>query len=225
MTSSAVSLSVVIPTYNESARIAVAIESAWAANADEIIVADGGSSDDTIRLADELGATILRVGRRGRGAQISRGTEVATSDVVLVLHADNRLHSSVKCQLERAGRPAWGGFWQTIDASPMTYRLLEWGNATRVRWTSRVFGDQAMFVRRDVLLQVGGFQEIPLMEDVEISHRLRAICPATLLPGRVTVSARRWQARGLLRQTWLNWRIQWAYARGVSPDRLCQWYR
>jgi hypothetical protein len=102
--------------------------------------------------------------------------------------------------------------------------MLEWGNAWRGRVRSNLFGDQAIFVNRELYESVGGFERVALMEDVLLSASLRTHCPATLLPGPLLVDARRWQKRGVTRQTLLNWRIQRAFSKGASPDQLRQIY-
>lgn len=221
-------LSIIIPTFNESPHIAAAIASARDAGADEILVIDGGSTDDTAAIAARCGATV-RHGAAGRGRQLALGGREATGDWLLFLHADNVLHRSdggrnVREQLSDAGWPVWGGLRQRIDATGLAFRWLEWGNATRVRSLSRVFGDQAMFVQRTTYEHVGGFQEIDLMEDVRLSQLLKSHSPAVLLDGPVGVSARRWQARGVMRQTARNWSIQIAHACGVGPTTLRRWY-
>ncbi|TWU05513.1 TIGR04283 family arsenosugar biosynthesis glycosyltransferase [Stieleria varia] len=220
------SVSVIIPTLREEGSIAETIQSVIDAGADEIIVADGGSEDQTIAVARAAGVDQVVESSPGRGIQLAKGAEVASSEWLLFLHADNRL--AVQCidqirQLD--AEQIWGAFEQSIEATGWLYRWLETGNAARVRWRQMPFGDQAIFVRRRVYHQVGGFPAIPLMEDVEFSRRLRKVGRALLLPGPVLVDARRWQRRGVVRQTARNWTIQIAYRMGVSPDRLRAWYR
>ncbi len=205
--------------------IAGAGRSALDAGAGEVIVADGGSLDDTIKQATAAGATEILPSAPGRGRQLNRGARAASGDFVLFLHADNRLSDQCLAQMCDLSDAVWGAFRQQIDAPGLLYRCLESGNALRVRVRRMPFGDQAVFVRRTVLSEEGGVAEIPLMEDVVLARRLRRIARPVLLDGPVIVDPRRWRNRGVIRQTIVNWSIQVAYRLGVSPDRLAKWYR
>jgi rSAM/selenodomain-associated transferase 2 len=218
-------VSVVIPTLNERDAVGACIESAFNAGASEVIVSDGGSQDDTPNRAAEAGATKVIRSLPGRGTQLNSGATFASKEFVLFLHADNLLGPECLQQICDAEDVTWGAFRQQISSSRPVFRLLEFGNALRVRLRNVPFGDQAVFVRRSVYKQQGGFDEIPLMEDVQFAKVMRRIAPAKLLPGPVAISARRWEKTGVVRQTLRNWKIQVAYSCGVSPDRLRQWYR
>jgi rSAM/selenodomain-associated transferase 2 len=218
-------ISVVIPAINEQDSIATSIGSALRAGAVEVIVADGGSSDDTFRRAIQSGATKVVRSLPGRGIQLNSGAMFAKRRFVLFLHADNQLDASCLQQICDHSHAVWGAFSQRIDSSRPIFRLLEWGNAMRVKLRRAPFGDQAMFVRRDLFNEQGGFAEIPLMEDVELSKRLRKISRPLLLDGPVTINARRWQQRGVIRQTLQNWSIQVSFAMGSSPKTLNKRYR
>lgn len=222
------SLSIIIPTYNEASTIATAIESATRQEPIEIIISDGNSTDATRAIVREWmnrDPRVLLINEAcGRGSQLASGAARATGDVLLFPHSDNLLMGDARNQMEAAGWPIWGGFEQRIDNPQWRYRWLERGNAARVRWTSRVFGDQAMFVHRSAYEQVGGFDSVDLMEDVQISNKLKRITKATLLPGRVRVDPRRWRKRGVVVQTIRNWGIQIAHVAGVPPTTLRNWY-
>ena len=224
-------VSVVIPTLNEESLVGSAVRSALAAGATEVIVSDGGSSDATLAAATRAGATTTVRSLPGRGVQLNAGSTFATGQLILFLHADSQLNESCLRQIAATSRHArdpadavWGAFRQRIDHPARRYRLLEWGNSLRVQVRRLPFGDQAVFVRRSTFKQMGGFAEVPLMEDVELAARLRKICRPVLLDGPVTVSPRRWHDRGVVRQTLRNWKIQSAYALGASPERLRHWY-
>ena len=223
-----VSLSVIIPTWNEAASIAAAIASAVEGGADEVIVADGGSEDRTIGMATAAGAVVVE-SPPGRGPQQNAGARVAHSDWLLFLHADCRLQDGCRMAIEDAAAASEGivagGFAQRIDSDAAIYRLIEEGNAFR-GWRGRLFGDQAIWVRRDRFRDVGGFPDWPLFEDVELCRRLGlGWNTRVLLEPPVIVSPRRWQERGVVRQTLLNWRLQWAYRFGVPPEELARRYR
>ena len=222
-------LSVVIPTLNEAETIGGSVNSALLAGAGQVIIADGGSNDDTLAIAASVGATETVRSLPGRGIQLNAGSVFARGEFILFLHADNHLNSDSLNQICRAveSKPGlvWGAMRQRIDSEQAIYRLLEYGNAFRVRWRGLPFGDQAIFVRRSVYKRVGGFPEVQLMEDVELAQKLRKIQWPLLIPGHVIVSPRRWQAKGVLRQTIRNQFLQIAHAVGVSPDRLAKHYR
>ena len=223
-------ISVIIPAFNEAPRIGTAIESAMNEDAGEVIVCDGGSADDTVQVAQTQGATVVR-SDPGRGRQLARGADAAKGAFLLFLHADNRLSGgclTALCDLVNHAddqAQVWGGFRQKIDASGLIYRSLEWGNATRVRLRGMPFGDQAIFVSRSNYRRVGGFQTVPLMEDVLLARALRRQSWPKLIDRAIVVDARRWQKRGIIRQTLRNWGIQFAHSCGVSEDRLAEWYR
>ncbi|MGI8978542.1 MAG: TIGR04283 family arsenosugar biosynthesis glycosyltransferase [Pirellulaceae bacterium] len=222
-----VKISVIIPALNEAANIVRAVTSAQASGAEEVIVADGGSGDETCMLAELSGAKVV-LAPRGRAVQQNAGARVASGDVLLFLHADNWLGedaiTQVRSAANRRKNKLCGAFQQKIEAFPFIYRLLERGNAERVRWFGLPYGDQAIFVTRELFDRVGGFPEEPFLEDVLLMQRLRRLSWPLLLPGPVHVSPRRWEQRGVLRQTLRNWAILTAFSLGASTQRLAAWY-
>ena len=220
-------LSVVIPTLNEEANVAACVAAALAlAEHVEVVVADGGSEDETVAVSRRAGATVM-TSLPGRGTQLRTGFEATTGDVVLMLHADTRLTAEAGSQLAEAianPRVGCGAFRQRIDADGIAYRGLEVGNALRARCLGLPYGDQAIFVRRSLLEGVGGVPDLPLMEDVALMQRLRWRAWPVLLPGPLTVSARRWRRRGVLRQTMTNWTLVAAFTVGVPAARLAKRY-
>lgn len=222
---SAADVSVVIPSLNEAENVAAAIGSAVDAGAGEVIVCDGGSDDGTESRARASGATAVVRSIPGRGIQMNAGAMFAHGEFVLFLHADSRLTAGCLEQIVTADGAEWGGFRQRIDSPRRIFRWIESGNAARIRWRQLPFGDQAIFVRRSLFKRIGGFPEIPLMEDVELARRLRAAGPPRRLEGPVVTSPRRWERTGVIRQTLRNWKIQIAYTAGASPERLNRWYR
>ncbi len=223
------SVSIIIPTLNESPIIETSLTYAGAMRCQEIIVCDGGSSDDTVakvlRMAPDHEQDVIVIDApRGRGRQLATGAKIARGDFLLFLHADNRLPETAIEQIERAGWPAWGGFHQRIEDPRWRFRSLEFGNSLRARLFGRLFGDQAIFADRHAYEKAGGFAEVELMEDVMLSSLLLRHHRPQMLPGPVTVDPRRWLDRGVVRQTWLNWRIQYAFARGANPNELRERY-
>lgn len=223
------SVSIIIPTLNESANIESSLRSARALGGLEIIVSDGGSGDDTVakthRLSRDVECDVIVIDApRGRGRQLAAAAEIAQGDVLLFLHADNRLHPDALSQMEKAQWPVWGGFRQRIDGPQLAFRVLEFGNLMRARLLGRVFGDQAIFVHRRQYVETGGFADVELMEDVLLSSRLHRHHRPRILAGPVTVDPRRWLDRGVIQQTWLNWQIQYAFARGATTQELRKRY-
>ena len=219
-------ISVIIPTLNEVSHIAAAVESAWVAGAAEVIVVDGGSRDQTTTLATQHGARVLKNGQ-GRGPQQNCGAAAAAAEVLLFLHADCRLPGDAGQQIEDAladEAVLGGAFRQQIDSCGVLYRALERGNATRVRWLHMPYGDQGIFMRRAAFVELGGFPDVKLMEDLLLMRAFRKIARPVLLPGPITVSARRWKRHGVFRQTLRNWLLIAAERVGVSPDHLARFY-
>jgi rSAM/selenodomain-associated transferase 2 len=220
-------IAVIIPTLNEAAGIAETIASATGAG--QVIVSDGESVDGTVGIAESIAGVRVVRGRRGRGEQLARGAALAELPVLLFLHADCRLGATALEQVARHFRcgsdRGWGAMRQRIESDGWRYRLLEWGNGWRVRYRGLPFGDQAMFVLRDWYDQAGGFEPIPLMEDLRLSQRLRRRSRPALLDGPVRVDSRRWRRTGVVRQTLVNWGLQAGHAAGVSPTTLAERYR
>jgi len=222
-----VTVSIIIPTLNEVIRIAQSVERALRLSPHEVIVVDGGSQDGTVAAIQSFDCHVLQCGR-GRGLQQNVGASHATGDVLLFLHADCWLEPDGLQQIETIlakPRVFGGAFRQQIEADGLLYRLIERGNAARVRVRKLPYGDQGIFLRRCVFNRLGGFPNVQIMEDLLLMRSVRMIGSVVLLPGPIHVSARRWQRHGVVRQTAQNWRLiaaQWA---GVSPDRLAKFYR
>jgi rSAM/selenodomain-associated transferase 2 len=219
------SVSIIIPTLNEATQIGAAIDSARAAGPLEIIVADGGSSDGTVELAQSADRVI--VSPRGRAAQQNAGAALARSDTLLFLHADCRLPRECLSEITRvlaSPHVAGGCFRQQIDAPGARYRWLERGNALRVKLWGLAYCDQAIFVRRETFERLGGFPPLALMEDLFFMKRLRREGKIAMLDSRLVVSPRRWQQQGVVRQTARNWFLTALAQCGVSPDRLVRLY-
>ncbi len=221
-------ISVVIPTVNEEERVGAAIRSAWDADVAEVIVADGGSTDATCSIARETGAAVI-ASPRGRSKQQNTGALHARGEIVLFLHADCRLARGCGRQILEAMQSnhtcVAGAFQQRIEDVGWAYRGLEWGNAWRARWLRRPYGDQGLFMRKDWFASVGGFPDVPILEEILLMRCLPKSSPLIVLPGPVFVSARRWQRAGILRQTLRNWRILTAFRFGVPLETLSQSYR
>jgi rSAM/selenodomain-associated transferase 2 len=218
-------VSVIIPTLNEAACLPAALRALSAEGPAEVLVVDGGSTDGT---CDRVGsAARLLHAPRGRAAQMNAGAAEARGDVLLFLHADctlepGALRAAEVC-LARPGVAA-GCFHMTVQGPRMVYKLLGACATARVRLTGLVYGDQGLFVRRAVFARAGGFPSLGLMEDVFLSKALRRLGRVVVAPRRIYVSARRWQRRGVVRQTLRNWALTALAAGGIHPDRLAAYY-
>lgn len=219
-------VSVIIPTLNEEATIGETLRRARQDGVGEIIVADGGSTDQTRAVAQEFADTVLSA-PRGRAAQMNAGAKRARGDMLLFLHADTLVPAGFAEAVTAACQtPAIVGGRFDVDLTPSTPLLRL--TAALINWRSRISriatGDQAIFIRRDVFERLGGYATIPLMEDVDLSRRLKRAGRVACLRQRVTTSARRWQANGVIRTILLMWTLRALYWLGVPPARLRQLY-
>jgi rSAM/selenodomain-associated transferase 2 len=219
-------LSVVIPVLNEAAQIGAALEATRAAApAAELIVVDGGSSDGTPSLA----APYARVVRapRGRARQMNAGAAQACGDALLFLHADTRLPAGAVAAITAAlddQRVVGGAFALRFDESGWLYRCIAGSTNLRSRARRSFTGDQAIFVRASVFRAIGGYADVPLMEDLELCARLRRAGALRLLASPVVVSARRHRAHGPLRVVVWGWALQTLYALGTPEHVLHRLY-
>lgn len=190
------------------------------------MVVDGGSQDDTVLLAGRYGARVLS-SEAGRALQMNAGAGAARGDVFVFLHADTRLPPDADRRVLDAlgGDTArWGRFDVRLSGQHWMFPIIARAMNLRSCLTGIATGDQAIFIGRDMFQAVGGFPDIPLMEDVAISRLLKRYGrPACLQPPVVT-SSRRWESGGVLRTVLLMWRLRAAYALGVSPGRLVRRY-
>ena len=222
-------ISIVIPTLDAVAGIGPTLGALVPGVADglvrEVILADGGSTDAIAEVAEETGATLIAA-PKGRGSQLRAGGEAARGDWLLFLHADTILPSdwtdTVARHMQR--HPDRAGFFRLgFDSERRYARWTEgWANI-RARWLGLPYGDQGLLVSRRLYTEIGGFQPMPLMEDVAMAcalrGRLRCLGPA------ITTSAERYEREGYWRRGWRNWGCLGLYFAGVSPDKIAQIYR
>jgi len=232
----AMMISVIIPTLNEERTIMATLAQTAALGFDELIVADGGSLDQTPRLVESYRLTTqhsvlspvrLVPAPRGRARQMNTGAKASRGEILLFLHADTQLPNNAKTVIETAmARPdlIGGRFDVRFD------RPSRWGSiiSNMMNWRSRISGiatgDQALFVRRPIFEQMEGFADVPLMEDIDFSRRLKRRGATAALTATVTTSFRRWEQQGPLPTILLMWALRFLYWIGVSPHRLAHFY-
>lgn len=222
------SLSIVIPALNEASVIGSTLRplQPLRERGVEVVLADGGSSDGTAELAAPWVDAVV-ASPRGRAVQMNAGAALARADALLFLHADTRLPDGADAHVLQAlaGGACWGRFDVRIEGRPWMLRVVAAMMNLRSRLSGIATGDQAIFVTRAAFERVGGFPVQPLMEDVEISRRLKALGRPACLRERVGTSGRRWEQRGVWRTIVLMWRLRWRYWRGEPAERLARAYR
>lgn len=219
-------LSIILPTLDEAEGIAACLAPLQGLRqaGHQVVVVDGGSRDGTPGLAAPLADRVLAA-PRGRARQMNAGAARAEGDAFLFLHADTRLPEAAAARIAAAlGDHVWGRFDVRIEGRPALLRLVAALMNLRSRLTGIATGDQAIFVRRTVFEALGGFPDQPLMEDIELSRRLKRFGRPACLSARVRTSGRRWERHGVWRTILLMWRLRFDYWRGVPAERLARRY-
>ena len=220
-------VSIIIPVLNEADGIADTLASLARLRdaGHEVIVVDGGSDDATATLAAPGSDRVLH-SDAGRARQMNTGAAEATGNVLLFLHADTRLPEDVLHHLNAFSGSEWhwGRFNVRLSGRRWLFRLIGLMINLRSRLTGICTGDQAQFVRRPLFEALGGFPDIPLMEDVALSKRLKDHSRPYCIASPVTTDSRRWEKHGPWRTVFLMWRLRWDYWRGVTPEVLVRRY-
>ncbi len=222
-------ISVIVPAYNEATAIERTLDGLQALRraGHEVIVVDGASEDGTLLRARMLADKVLTA-PWGRASQMNAGARIAQGEVFWFLHADCLPPAGVNQLIIDALRKedvVWGRFDVRLSGSGFLYRIIEFIMNGRSRMSGIATGDQGIFVTRNTFTQVGGFPNIPLMEDVAISKRLRACGWPICLRQKITASSRRWEKRGMWRTILIMWRLRLAYALGTDPQKLARLYQ
>lgn len=238
-----ITLSIVIPLLNEADNLPKLMGHLTHLNPApyQVILVDGGSTDNSVAIAKELieglidsspsvisGQVIdwqITESTAGRALQMNAGAELATGDVLLFLHADTQLPNYTIADITSAVRhAAWGRFDVRLDSSAWMLKVVSQMINWRSRFSGIATGDQAIFIKKPLFEQMGGYPQQPLMEDIELCKRLKAVGKPACLRSKVITSARRWQQYGTWRTIGLMWHLRFDYWRGVSADIIKQRY-
>ena len=228
-------LSIIVPVLNERGRLAALVEHLASIAADQTIIVDGGSKDGSENWllqnwhAPEIGRVFIQT-VAGRAKQMNAGADQATGDMLLFLHADNVLPIGAKREVLRARelQSLWGRFdvaFRAEKRSRLAMRVIALFMNIRSRLSSIATGDQAIFVDRILFRTIGGYQDLPLMEDVALSKMLKRHCVPHCPSLRTTTSARRWENRGVFQTVVTMWYLRFAYFLGASPHKLVKRYQ
>jgi len=220
-------ISIIIPTRNEADSIGKFLPELVSTPGVDVLVVDGGSTDNTVAVVKSLGVQVLSADT-GKAAQMNAGAEAAQGDILLFLHGDTRLAPGfVEQVIDALSQPgvAAGAFKLAIDGKGFGLRIIEWLANFRARIMQMPYGDQGIFITTDMFSTVGGFPALPIMEDFELMRRLKRKGGIKILALPATTSARRWRKLGVLRTTLINQAIIIAYLLGVPPKKLADWYR
>ncbi len=220
-------ISIIIPVLNEEEVIKQNLLRLKYSSDIEIIFADGGSQDQTIVIAQNMGVKVVFCGQKGRAYQMNQGASIATGDILLFLHADTILpdnYQSIIINTLSNAETIAGAFELHIDSQKFSLRFIE----TLVNWRSHFFslpyGDQAIFMKASVFQEVGGFTDLPIMEDFELIQRLKKRGKIAIASAKVRTSSRRWHKLGVVKTTLINQLIILGYYLGISPDKLERLY-
>jgi rSAM/selenodomain-associated transferase 2 len=220
-------ISIIIPIYNEEAVLSKSIAQLQNLSRQAaLLFVDGGSTDRSVEIVSGVGS-LLRSGRQGRSLQMNKGGFSAKGDILIFMHADTMILPDTLSKIEEAvnSRGFVGGcLTQRIDKDAFIYRLIETQGNNRAHRTNVFYGDQGIFVKKDVFERIGGFPEAPIMEDVLFTQQLRKMGKTVVLPDRITVSARRWEKRGIIKTTLLFNLIILLFRLKVPLHQIKQFY-
>ncbi|MDE0186098.1 MAG: TIGR04283 family arsenosugar biosynthesis glycosyltransferase [Candidatus Poribacteria bacterium] len=219
-------ISVIIPILNEAKILERSLSKlGQQLQRHQLIIVDGGSTDGSLCIAKKFGQILSS--SQGRARQMNAGAAVATGDILLFLHADAWLEAGAIKGVEAAITTGYvgGAFKQRIEGGHILYRLIERAANFRAQRLQLFYGDGGIFISKRHFHQIGGFPNVPILEEMEFSRKLQYLGKTTLVEPGIHISSRRWKKNGIVRTTALNWFITALYSLGVSPTRLARLYR
>ncbi len=220
-------ISIIIPVLNEEKNISIVLENIKRLNGEkEIIVVDGGSIDNTVDIVKKKGFMLLS-SQKGRGCQMNRGAEIADGDTLLFLHADTTLPENAITRILEAiknHKIIGGRFDVRFDDDKFIFKLIAFLMNWRSRLTGIFTGDQAIFIRKDIFKDIGGYLEIPLMEDIALSKKMKRKGEVACINDCVTTSARKWKEDGIIKTILLMWFLRLLYFFKINPIFLSRIY-
>ena len=218
-------LSIIIPTLDEAEAVVALLQQLQPlrAHGHEVILADGGSKDDTVALAEPLVDRVL-VTPAGRARQMNAGAAVANGQMLWFVHADSSIPERADEHILQSAGPVWGRFNIHLSGDRMLLRVVERLMNLRSRITGIATGDQGIFVSRALFERVGGYADLPLMEDIDLSKRLKHAQTPVCLHNTLTASSRRWEQKGIVRTIVMMWYLRLAWFLGVPATRLASRY-
>jgi rSAM/selenodomain-associated transferase 2 len=219
-------ISVIIPTLNEEGNLAVALRQLADRPDVELIIVDGGSTDHSVEIAQKSTSYVFHA-RAGRAQRMNLGARHATGDILLFLHADTFLLPGALDEIQRriiSDGAVGGAFDLQIDSRRRLFRVIARVASRRSRWLRLPYGDQGIFVWRQVFEALGGFPEIPIMEDISFTRRLRRAGRLTFIRSGLVTSGRRWSVHGVVRTTLVNWWVTMLFFLHVPPSQLRRIY-
>lgn len=220
-------VSIIIPTFNEESIIETLLQQlqAYRQQGHEVIVVDGGSVDNTVSISNSLSDKVIS-SSSGRALQMNNGATQAENNVLWFIHADTILPDNAIDNIQRAlTKSDWGRFNVKLSGSNILFRVIEAMMNIRSCLTGVATGDQAIFVNREIFDSVNGYSDLPLMEDVDLSKKLKKLSRPNCLKEVLTTSSRRWEDKGIFSTVLLMWKLRFLYWLGVSADKLVEQYK
>ena len=219
-------ISIIIPVLNEEQSVKALLQQLqiYRQQGHEVIVVDGGSDDETVSISEPLADKVI-TSDSGRAKQMNKGVSESTNEVLWFLHADTSIPENViEAIQESLIKNDWGRFNIKLSGSNFLFRIIERMINIRSCLSGIATGDQGIFVKRNIFDSIGGYSEIPLMEDVVLSKKLKTISQPACTKETLTTSSRRWEKNGIIKTILLMWYLRFLYWIGVTPDKLAKLY-